>query len=403
MRILIVSQMYPRRDAPTFAAFIARQAEALAAAGAQVTVVAPMQASPWPLWVHPRWRAHGLVPRREATGALRIERTRYWSPPGMRLHFVEGHTMRRALLHERLPQVDVVHANRLFPEGFAALALGRRLGVPAVCMARGMDLNLIPSWGAVYRRLLRKIVADADGLLSVSRALVDDLRQIVEPPRPVHVVYNGVDALPALRSEERLAVRQRYGIPAHAVLACYAGRLEPDKGTPELLRAFSAAARRIRDLHLVAAGTVRVATYPLDVRRAGLAGRVTLLGERGGGEVHELMAASDLFVFPSRIEGVPNVVLEAMSAGLPVVATRAGGTAEVVPPVAGRLVAVGDVRGLEEQIVALALDAGLRRRMGQAGRRHVANNLTWQRNAQALLAYYAGLSAAPRPGAKLAA
>lgn len=402
MRILIVSQMYPRPDAPTFARFISRQATALAEAGARVHVVAPMQASPWPLWGHARWRRHGMVPRREAADGMRIERTRYWSMPGMRFHFVEGHTMRRALLGERLPEVDVIHANRLFPEGFAALALGRKLGVPVVCMARGMDLNLIPAWGAVYRRLLRTVIGEADGLLSVSHALVADLRRLAEPPRPVTVVYNGVDSQPALRPEERIAVRRRYGIPESAVLACYAGRLEPDKGTPELLRAFSAAARRVAGLHLAAVGSVRAATYPLDVQRAGLSGRVTLLGERPGAAVRELMGAADIFVFPSRVEGVPNAVLEAMSAGLPVVATRAGGTAEILPPEAGRLVAVGDVRGIEEHIVALARDAALRRRMGQAGRRHAAARFTWRSNADALLSYYSGLATPERP-ARLAA
>jgi glycosyltransferase involved in cell wall biosynthesis len=404
MRVLVVSQMYPRPDAPAYAAFVRRQVEALAASGVEVEVCAPMMAAPPVLWWHPRWRAHGQVPLADAAGGVHVARTRYYSPPGMRLHILEGATMRRALLSAAARwrgRVDLVHANRLFPEGYAALALGRALGVPVVAMARGMDLNLIPAWGPAYREALRVVAREAHGILSVSGALLADLAAVAPgaAPAPRAVIYNGVDPIAPADAAERRRLRERFGLPLEVCLAGYVGRLEPDKGTPELLRAFGAAAARVPGLHLAAVGEPRRRGYASDIAAAGLAPRVHLLGVRHPGEIRELVRAFDFFVFPSRLEGVPNALLEAMAAGLACVATRAGGIAEVLPAAAGLLVAVGDVRALEEGIVRLALEPALRAELGARARAQVLAHHSWAANAEALKAFYARVLGAQRVAA----
>jgi glycosyltransferase involved in cell wall biosynthesis len=395
MRILVVSQMYPRRSAPTFAAFIRRQTEALAEAGHDVTVLAPMMHAPWPLWFNERWYAHGQTAKSASYKNVLVHWPTYWSPPGMRLHFVEGHTMWLGLkplrhsLAER--KFDIIHANRLFPEGLAALELGKQLGIPVVCMARGMDLNLIPSWGWAYRRALKKVIGEADGILSVSKAFLADLEPIARPACPTAVVYNGVDPLPAASREEKRVIRQKYGLPEEGVLAGYVGRLEPDKGTPELLRAAGGAMRANRELLLAAVGEVRSESYRVDVQRMHCKDRIFLLGPKTYAETRELMRAFDLFVFPSRLEGVPNAVLEAMSCGVPVVATLAGGTGEVVDGGAGLLSPVGDVRRFEHNLLRVSANEALRKRMGEAGMRHVAKHFSWYANARGLTEFYARL------------
>ncbi len=394
MRVLIISQMYPRRDAPTYGEFIHRQARALAAAGADVTVVAPMMHAPWFTWWRRRWAAFRHVPVNGWRDGVRVYRPRYVSPPGMRFHYLEGGTMRRGMrelcdrLHAEAP-FDIVHANRLFPEGLAALSFQRRWNVPVVAMARGMDLNLIPGWGKVYRKQLRHVAAQADGILSVSQALLDDLHTFASPPAFARVVYNGCEvSVLAPTPDERLAIRREFGLPPDKLLALYVGRLEPDKGTPELLRSMGAVIRRHPGLHLVAAGQVRRAGYLTDVERAGWSEQAHFLGERRHADIQRLMRACDLFVFPSRLEGVPNAVLEAMGNGLPVVATRAGGIPEIVPPEAGMLVDVGDVHGLETSVEALVESPSRRKAMGTAGRAHVSAGFLWCRNARQLLAAY---------------
>ena len=120
---------------------------------------------------------------------------------------------------------------------------------------------------------------------------------------------------------------------------------------------------------LVGDGPERMA-IEAEVRRLGLAGRVTLAGERG--DVPELLAASDVFVLSSRSEGLPMSVLEAMAAGLPVVASSVGGVPElVVEGETGFLVPVGDAAALAAALERLIADQELRRRLGRAGRRRV--------------------------------
>ncbi len=392
MRILVLSQMYPRPDAPAFGAFVHRQTRALAQAGADVTVLAPMMRAPWPLWFSARWRRFARVPLGGECDGVRIYWPRYWSPPGMRWHFVEGLTMQRGVdrlarsLHAQRP-FDLIHANRLFPEGAAAVPLARALGIPLVVMARGMDLNLIPGWGEAYRRQVREVAAAADCVLSVSGGLLADLAALGGRPRATGVVYNGCEVPPPVPGI-RAAVRARLGLDDETLLVVYAGRLEPDKGTPELLRAFASVARRRRRLHLVAVGDVRDPGYREDIRRLGIASRAHFPGAQPFEAVQEYLQAGDIFLFPSRLEGVPNAVLEAMANGLPIVATRAGGIPEVVPPTAGLLSAVGDVRSLEMHLARLADDPGLRERMGRAGRQHVRSRFSWKANALDLMAAY---------------
>jgi glycosyltransferase involved in cell wall biosynthesis len=132
----------------------------------------------------------------------------------------------------------------------------------------------------------------------------------------------------------------------------------------------------VRAAALVPAGTVRVLVagdgpdrpqLEAEIDRLGLAGTIELLGERG--DVPELLAAADVFVLPSRSEGMPLSVLEAMAAGLPVVASRVGGVPELVRDgVTGTLVAPADPEALAAALSALAADAGARARFGAAGR-----------------------------------
>ncbi len=397
MRVLIVSQMYPRHEAPTYAAFIQRQAAELVKAGAEVTVLAPMMYSPPPLWFHERWRRHGQSPVAGCTGGVSEFWPRYLSLPGMRFHFVEGHTIARALKREAkgLKQggFDVIHANRLFPEGLAAMTLKSALGIPLVAMARGMDLNLIPSWGPIYQRAIRSVVRGVDGILSVSRALLDDLERIEPPTIPKRVIYNGVDPVEMVNPSLKRALRRELGLPEEGVIAAYVGRLEPDKGTPELLRAMAPLAR-MKGVHLAAIGEIRRPSYREDVARAGWQTQAHFLGARPREDVEKLLRASDLFVFPSRLEGVPNAVLEAMSAGLPVVATAAGGVREILPGHCGIVVDVGDVRAIGAAIEGLIDAPDRRRQLGKNARAHIENSFTWAKNAEGLLGFYEELMGA---------
>lgn len=196
------------------------------------------------------------------------------------------------------------------------------------------------------------------------------------PPERVRVIYNGMDLAPyrdrALHAA-RCALRREWGVPPEGVVAAMVGRLVPEKGFRLAMPAIAAARARCPQLHVVIAGE-GPEREPLaeEIAARGLRAAVRLLGNRD--DIPRVLAAADLLLHPSEREGAPNVVLEAMAAGRPVVATACAGTPElVVEGETGYLVPIADERALTERLLRLAEDGDLRRRMGAAGAARVAH------------------------------
>ncbi len=203
----------------------------------------------------------------------------------------------------------------------------------------------------------------------------------LDPDRLV-VIPNGVDLA---RFDQANAVdRARLKVPRDACLALYVGRFDPQKGLDVLLDAASEVARVRPDWHLGLAGDGPLRSA-LQTQAAGLpelAGRVHWLGRRD--DVPGLLKAADMLVLPSLWEGMPNVVLEAMAAGRPVVATHVEGTEDlVIPDATGWLVPPGQVAPLAKALLQAAHNPDQRRTFGQNGRRRVEAEFTPERVAAA--------------------
>ncbi len=164
------------------------------------------------------------------------------------------------------------------------------------------------------------------------------------------------------------AVRSELGVAADEFLWLGVGRLAVQKAWPDLLRAFaSVEGGRVPGRLVVAGEGPEADALAATVDRLDLSGRVRLLGVRR--DVADLMAAADALVLPSAYEGLPNVVLEAMAAGLPVVATRVGGVPELVDDSVGIVVTPGSPADLAAAMRRMAsLDVSTRARMGQTAR-----------------------------------
>jgi glycosyltransferase involved in cell wall biosynthesis len=174
------------------------------------------------------------------------------------------------------------------------------------------------------------------------------------------VIHNGVAPL-------RVSALEARSGPCRLVTV---GRLQAPKDTLTLVRALAVLGRRSCEAVIVGDGPDRAAVES-EVRRLGLDSVVRLAGVRD--DVPELLATADLFVLSSRSEGLPLSILEAMAAGLPVVASSVGGVPEVVVDgETGYLVPPGDPRSLAGAIERLLDDSALRRRLGAAGRIRVA-------------------------------
>lgn len=238
-----------------------------------------------------------------------------------------------------------------YPDAAAGSRLARWLGIPYVVKVHGSDLNVSANF-RLRRRQIRAALASAGAVVAVSRALADKAVAIGAERARTRVIYNGVDAA-LFAPGSRGQARQRLGLPVDAPLLLYVGNLKATKGCLDLVRAFPAllAACPQARLVFVGAGPCR---GELEARAAApdCGGRVMFAGAVAHGALGDWFRAADLLCLPSHNEGVPNVVLEAMACGTPVVATRVGGIPEVVPDYAGVLVPPHDQAALESALVS---------------------------------------------------
>ncbi len=186
-------------------------------------------------------------------------------------------------------------------------------------------------------------------------------------PEKISTIPNGIDTGAFVRGE-RGEARQELGIERDAEVLGFMGRLHGQKGVDVLLGAFrEVLAGRPGALLVIAGDGPERSRLEREARETGVAERVVFLGECN--DTPLFMSALDAFVLPSRWEGMPNVVLEAMAAGIPVIGTFAGGVPEMVAPEeTGLLVAPGDAGALSQAMTRLLSDAGRARAMGEAGR-----------------------------------
>jgi teichuronic acid biosynthesis glycosyltransferase TuaC len=239
---------------------------------------------------------------------------------------------------------DLILAYWLYPEGRGALLAGRKLGVPVVGGSRGSDLRLPPDRISHY--LLRRTIRGMQGILTVSEEL--RLRAIAMGAAPDHVrtIVNGCDQQ-MFQPLDASEARQRLRLDPDAEWVVFIGQIKAKKGLPELAEAFIQLAPRRPRLRIAIVGEGGWRDE-LEARLSahGLTGRVRLPGACAPSQVADWMAAADVFCLPSHSEGCPNVVLEALACGRPVVATTVGAIPEFVDESCGILVPPGDATAL---------------------------------------------------------
>jgi sugar transferase (PEP-CTERM/EpsH1 system associated) len=285
---------------------------------------------------------------------------------------------------------DVVHSRNW--GAFDAVLAARLAGVRVVVHGEhGRVIEDLRGDNRRRNRLRRALAPLVTRFVTVSSDLAAWLVGTVGISRTkVVTIPNGVDT-DRFAPGDGAALRRALALPAGGLVVGAIGRLDPVKDHLALLEAFARLVP-VPDVVLVIAGEGPCrAALEARVGALGLDKRVRLLGERG--DVPDLLRAMDVFVLSSIGEGVSNTVLEAMATGLPVVATRVGGTPElVIPGVTGLLVPAGDAGALADALATYAGDPALRRRHGGAGRRRAVEQFGLRAMADGYRALYLALA-----------
>lgn len=365
MGLVAITNLFPHPLEPQRSTFNERQLVALGARF-RLHVVSPIS------WLSRlRYRLQGrngaIAACRQWQGVATTYPT-YWYVPRV-LAWLRGHLMAASIL---APTMRIARANAArallatwaFPDGFAATIAGRRLGLPVFIKVHGSDVEKLAIRGW-ERTLALRGLRRARGVISVSTYLRDRLvEQGIDAGR-IRVVYNGVDAA-TFHLQDRARLREALGLPAGQRILLYVGGLKHDKGVRDLLAPEPLeAARRLGALILViGTGPLRTDLERL-VATGGLGGEIQLLGGKAPAEVARYMGAADGLCLPSHHEGIPNVILEALACGLPVLATNVGGIPEIVndangilvPPLRPRELAAGIERFFERTWARSAVQA----------------------------------------------
>lgn len=271
---------------------------------------------------------------------------------------------------------DVFLATWAHPDGWAGLKAAAAMKLPFVLKVHGSDLNEL----AGNPRLagpISQVLSRADGVVAVSRALAERAVELGADPAKVSVVFNGVDN-ELFQPREQAWARQELGLPPDGKLVAFVGRLHAVKGLDLGLKAMAQAKEPFR--LLVVGDGAEQASYRRLAGELGLAERVMWLGRLPHAQVPLAVAASDALVLPSRKEGEPNVVLEAVAAGRPVAANPVGSTPELITDGVNGFVA----RDIDPAALALALDQTLSRPWVPQALAAIFAGRTWRASAQRL-------------------
>lgn len=354
IRLLTFSTLYPSSVRPGHGIFVETRLRELVSSGeVESRVIAPV---PWFFSTHPKFGEYARMarsPQRETRHGLDVHYPRYALLPKVGMNIAP---MTLALGARRAVQnlldegydFDVIDAHYYYPDGVAAALLARHFKKPFTVTARGSDINLIASY-PIPRKWMCWASKRAAASIGVSGALTEAMRKLGMPTPSLHTMPNGVD-LNLFRIHPQAGARSELGWP-HCPTLLSVGNLVENKGHHIAIESLA----QLPDFRLVISGEgpERQALEQLG-SQLGVSSRLVFLGRVDQARLAICYSAADILVLPSSREGWPNVLLESIACGTPVVATRVGGIPEIVnSPQAGRIISARTASSLVEGVQAL--------------------------------------------------
>lgn len=333
LRVLVFTLVFPKPGRPVHGMFVLERIRRLAEL-ADVQVVSPL---PW------FERRTGGTPPPDIEPILGATYPPFWYVPKT-LWTLRGVFMFLSMVGtvarlRRRFDFDLIDAHFAYPDGFAAVLLGRWFRRPVCITLRGMIIPL--SRWPIGRWLCNWPIRRAQRIIAVADNLADRARQGGVPDHRIVTIGNGVDSA-RFHPIEIAEARRRLDLPEHGRMLVSVGFYSRRRGFHRVIRNLPRLIQAYPDLRFAVVGgrgaeDDNSGELRAEVARLGLTDRVLFVGPQPPDRVALWMNAGDLFVLPTEFEGSPNVILEALACGRPIVATKAGDIARVVPDFAGIL------------------------------------------------------------------
>ena len=383
MKVLVFTSLYPNNVWPNHGVFIKERMSQFAKLdGCEVKVVAPVPYFP-AIKLNWRWR-FSQVARRELRNGIEVYHPRYFLTPkiGMALY---GWMMFLSVLPavRRIQKdfdFDLIDAHYVYPDGFAAVLFGWIFKKPVVVSARGSDINLFKTFPLI-RKLLQYVLRKAARVVAVSKALKEAMVQLGIPEEKISGIPNGVDPEKFYPVPKEQA-RRELGLPNRRTVLSV-GNLTDNKGFDLVIKSFRVLVDRFHEndvqLAIVGDGPYRSHLEKM-ISSLRLDGQVRMVGPVSHDKLHLWYSAADVFCLASSREGWPNVLLESLACGTPVVATAVGGIPEIISSDN-----VGLLTERDEAKIAEAIRAALKKSWRSDEIVAYAKRFTWQQTALAVL------------------
>jgi teichuronic acid biosynthesis glycosyltransferase TuaC len=334
MKVLILTNAFPNSAEKTRGIFTYQIVQALREK-CHVRVIAPL---PWVPGALARFlgsnHPYSRVPFEEKIEGISVYHPRYLVIPKffgfMHAFFMFFPLLRLINSLENQESIDIMNVHWLFPDGVSAAWIANKLHKPIILTGLGCDINLYPTM-AFRRRQIISALEKADHITTVCNSLKDVVYSLGIKKEKVTVIPNGVDLF-LFTIMDKLSIREKLRISPKRSIILTVGSLDEVKGTRFLIEAISLMKQSRRQPPLLVSigdGPLKPSLFSL-AKGLEVAEHVRFLGERPHKEIPLWMNAADVFCLPSIREGHPNVVIEALSCGTPVIAANVGAIPEII-------------------------------------------------------------------------
>ena len=362
-RLLIITNLYPLPWEPNRATFNRQQFENLAQ-DYELDFLIPVAFMDW------------FKNRKQVTQTANRRFIPYFFTPKIGRRFYAVFMFFSILFHSgfwiKQRKAKKILASWAYPDAVAANWLSKLFSIDFYFKVHGSDID-IQCQNKSRAKQVVNMSKNAKGILSVSQALANKMITLGINANKIEVIYNGVD-------HHKFNVQTQRPYKNHYLL--FVGNLKHDKGVMELLTGFAQISQQHPDLHLVYAGNgVMMASLQSQTAQLKITDRVKFLGNINHGDVPQWLSHCQALVLPSYHEGVPNVLLEAMACGKPVIATNVGGIPEIIDEsICGHLIPPEN-----SHAVASAITALFEKNWSEVAIKQYSQQFSWERNKKQLI------------------